>query len=456
MFFMILCMGGISSAAEEVCVVSTGKWAPFNLLHNGKLEGIGIDYWEAVAKRIGVKTRYEIKPTWSEVLEVLKKRQCDLTVATQSTPSRESYAVFSHPYADFPIVIVTKMDVGFIDDLEQISDKDIVMPVDYATTEMVRAQYPDLHIRTVESIDVALQEVSEGKAFATIGVLPVVAYHITDTLSNLKISGKTALRFKVGFMVRADRKDLLKRINEAIIHLPPTVKKQIYAKWIKYPSSRFAMIPKWIWWVLGVLSAALLAVWFNVLKLKRNLHDKTNVEHALKEMAFVDNVTGAYSRSYIMHIFDEMWEEAEVEGKGFGIIFFDIDFMKTINDKYGHEKGDEVLHKVAKTVRKYLRKEDMLGRWGGDEFLIVLPDAKEDELAKLAKRLEMITSNIEVAKDFTVSCSFGYAAYCKGDTEQSLFKRADKRLYKVKQEHHKRILHNRKIKEQLEQASAKS
>ena len=431
---------GSAPSNGSVCVATTTQWAPFNMEIDGKPAGIGIDYWNEIAKRMGVTTRFEIKSQWSDVLKSIKERTCDVTIATQMTQSREAYAKLSKPYADYPVMIVTRMDVGFIDSLDQIVDQTVALPVNYATSEAIVEKHPKIKALYVNNIDEALQAVSLGRAYATVGILPVVAYKITKHLDNLKISGKTGERFNIGVLVRSDRPELLERINRVIDTIPPQVRQAIYAKWVQYPSpTRY--IPMWLrWLIVGVLTV-LAGAGIYIMRLKRDLKHKKVEEYTLKEMAYLDNVTGVYSRAYVIEFFDLMWERAVSGEGGFGIIFFDIDNMKTINDRFGHDKGDEILHTMASRVERHLRQSDVIGRWGGDEFLIVLPDTYENELAKVVTRLENATFGVKLDDESMVSCSFGYATFSKGDTQHTLFKRADKRLYDMKQKHHAQLYH---------------
>jgi ABC-type amino acid transport substrate-binding protein len=259
--------------AEErpLCVAVTDLWAPFNLKdEKGKLTGIGIDYWEAVAERLGVSYRYEIKSRWEDVLRSIEKRTCDLTVATQETTSRTEYARFSVPYVSYPIVIVTRMDVGFVDDIDQIADRTIALPKAYATTEKLLEEYENLHVLYTNNIDEALRAVSEGKAFATIGVLPVVAYKITRGLDNLKISGKTSQRFHIGFMVRSDRPDLVEALNRVIASFPKDKERALYDNWTLYPQKGIDY-RKWSVVIFGMLMIFGILVGGYVVKLKRNV-----------------------------------------------------------------------------------------------------------------------------------------------------------------------------------------
>jgi len=418
--------------AEEkpLCVASTGLWAPFNHFDaSGRLVGIGIDYWQAIAKEANLSFRYDIKRSWQEVLTSIREKRCDVTVATHKTPSRLHYARFSVPYASYPVVIVTRMDVGFIDDLKQIADKTIVVPRSYATTEMVRKHYPGLTFRYVDNIDEALEAVSSHDAYATVGVLPVVAYKITKKLNNLKISGKTPFRFDVSVMVRDDKPQLLARINRAVAALEPQVRDAIYHKWIHYPLSRRIDYRRWFIAAVSIASVILAGLLFYIVRLKKDAQSKEKKERMWRKIAHIDQLTGVHSRRYALEYFRGMLRRARREGASFGIVFFDVDYLKRINDRFGHEAGDRVLKDVAHAVRRCLGAEDVIGRWGGDEFIVIVPDKNEEEIVRLVATMKEAVSRLDTLGEEPVSSSFGYAIYTQGDSKRTMFERADKMLY---------------------------
>jgi len=106
-------------------------------------------------------------------------------------------------------------------------------------------------------------------------------------------------------------------------------------------------------------------------------------------------------------------------------ILFDIDFFKHVNDKYGHKSGDLVLKKLAFWLRQELRTHDMLARWGGEEFALLLPNTKLDDAIDIAQRLRGFINQIDFDRDLYITCSFGVTQYIKGESVDDLFMRVD-------------------------------
>ena len=156
---------------------------------------------------------------------------------------------------------------------------------------------------------------------------------------------------------------------------------------------------------------------------------------AKRELAYLsskDPVTGVYNRKKFDDAMDEWISLSKRYGNPLSLILLDIDDFKAVNDNYGHIVGDSVLKNIAATVSRSIRDTDIFARWGGDEFVILLPNTDIRQAETLAERIrECIASNpLDHPRDIT--CSFGVAAYEENDTKQSLLRRVDDLLLKAK------------------------
>lgn len=119
-------------------------------------------------------------------------------------------------------------------------------------------------------------------------------------------------------------------------------------------------------------------------------------------------------------------------GSGFGIIMFDIDHFKEVNDLYGHHVGDRVLRDIASCVAKHIRADDIVARWGGEEFVILANVGKIEELERLVQKIQFELAAALREPFKRVTLSFGLTLYRKFEDEMSLQKRVDKALYGAK------------------------
>lgn len=169
---------------------------------------------------------------------------------------------------------------------------------------------------------------------------------------------------------------------------------------------------------------------------------KANQEQ-LERFVNIDSLTGLLNRRAILHRLDEQITHARRYGEKLSVIMLDIDRFKRINDKYGHIAGDDVLEKVAVWLQRRLRDTDSAGRYGGEEFVIVLPKTDLSAALVIAER---IGKSIKAAKMkdlkgnvFSVTISQGLARYKPGDDRSSLISRADSALYRAKQNGRNRV-----------------
>lgn len=162
------------------------------------------------------------------------------------------------------------------------------------------------------------------------------------------------------------------------------------------------------------------------------------VNARLQVRAQTDYLTSLLNRSELERMLKYNLNYAKETGRPVSVLMLDVDDFKGINDKYGHDIGDRALQLAAETLRRHTRKHDSPGRWGGDEFFVVLRDTTAEEAARLGERIRRAMSRADVLPDHKhLTTSIGVTEALPGDTPQSLFKRVDEALYLAKQEHGK-------------------
>ena len=162
----------------------------------------------------------------------------------------------------------------------------------------------------------------------------------------------------------------------------------------------------------------------------------------IEELAELDELTGAYNRRCIMRMLNEEITRAGRSGTPCSIALIDLDWFKRINDTYGHPTGDEVLRTFAITMFANIRSVDRFGRYGGEEFLLVLPDMSGEAAARALDRLRAIIADLDwsaFSPGMTVTISAGVTALRPNESPDTFLARADSALYAAKAKGRNRI-----------------
>ncbi|MGI6286014.1 diguanylate cyclase [Neomoorella humiferrea] len=156
------------------------------------------------------------------------------------------------------------------------------------------------------------------------------------------------------------------------------------------------------------------------------------MEEELYRLSITDPLTGVYNRRYFIQTLEQEIERVRRSGQPLSVIMADLDHFKNINDRFGHAVGDQVLKAMAASFKERLRKTDCLARWGGEEFVILLPDTTAEGGALLAEDLRRRLSQMEIPGVGHVTASFGVTGYLPGDTVDTIIQRVDDMMYQAK------------------------
>ncbi|WP_197079425.1 GGDEF domain-containing protein [Desulfosporosinus sp. I2] len=151
------------------------------------------------------------------------------------------------------------------------------------------------------------------------------------------------------------------------------------------------------------------------------------------ELSTKDPLTNAYNRLKFNEALSSELEVAKRYGNTFSLIMFDIDHFKQFNDQNGHSFGDKVLKAIANLVQESVREVDVFARWGGEEFVILLPQTHCQEASALAERLRALIYKESLKKEMDLTCSFGVTSFLSQDDQELIMERVDRALYKAKE-----------------------
>ena len=165
--------------------------------------------------------------------------------------------------------------------------------------------------------------------------------------------------------------------------------------------------------------------------------EKISLFEEIRILSRHDGLTGAYNHACIVGELAAEIERSKRYSSPFSVILFDVDDFKTVNDRYGHLAGDQVLKGITRIVKENLRAIDKVGRYGGEEFLVILPETSADKAIMVAERLRIAVEKAVIESDNNLihsTVSGGVVAYTPGRQEKDLIKKADDNLYRAKKD----------------------
>jgi two-component system, cell cycle response regulator len=190
-------------------------------------------------------------------------------------------------------------------------------------------------------------------------------------------------------------------------------------------------------------SGSQIKVGSTILKFLSGADVESQYHEEIYRMTILDGLTQVHNRRYLDEALDREFARARRHGRSFGVIMMDIDLFKQVNDAHGHLAGDVVLRDVAQIGQKRMRRDDVFGRWGGEEFVAILPEATLKGALEVAEALRRkvgehaFTYRDEIIR---VTLSAGVALFDEGDGDPNdLLRRADERLYAAKSDGRDRV-----------------
>lgn len=166
--------------------------------------------------------------------------------------------------------------------------------------------------------------------------------------------------------------------------------------------------------------------------------ESARLHQELRQIAITDGLTGVYTRRYFFERLDEEERRAARSQRPFAIVMMDLDGFKAYNDRYGHLAGDRLLQRVSWSLQRAVRQSDVVARYGGDEFVVLLPETSKVEALAVAERIREALRNVTAPfpapnEGGVLTASLGVAAYPDdATTSEDLVARADAALYRAK------------------------
>lgn len=402
-------------------------WAPFETLNQkGEYSGIGADLLALVAKKLNITIEILPAKDWDESIALSKAGTCQIISFLNQTPARSQWLLFTEPHFSDVNVFITREEHPFIDNPLELVDKTIVFPKGTAMEELIRKDYPNLRIITTDTEMEAFKMVSDKKADIAMRSLIVSAFTIKkEGFFNLKISGQLpnyTNQLRIGIIKNEPMlRDIL---NKGAMSISDKEREGIVNQHVIIKAQ--TVIDHTLMIQLSMIFI------FIILGFTYRHYEMNRYAKKLLYLSQTDLLTGLYNRTKIDQALSDEMTRSKRNHREFSILLFDVDFFKKVNDTFGHQMGDKVLISLSHTAKESLRRYDIIGRWGGEEFLVLCPECDNEEAMVVAERLRKNVEESNSPSQCAHTISIGVATMQQNDTPHTLVSRADNALYQAK------------------------
>jgi len=438
----------------EITLAGGLSFEPY-LINNLKnnVTGHDVDIAKLISQRTGLKINFELG-NWSEIQEKAKRRELDGLSTAVIDEKRAHYYNASIPYIHLKkLIIVGHDNPKDIYSLQDMNGKIVALQkgntLFYGVIDSTDISVDIIYF---DSIHEVLRAVASGQADLT--AFDESTAYIAQKLglsNQLEVGFSLDSSFDLVFLLRNDFPLLTSIINKGLVTITDQEKIHLKDRWFKpmEPQIDYSLFLKLLVGMLSILSIIL--YWNYTLQRARkgtqealiSLEEKDKAlksqNKLLEQLSVTDHLTAIYNRVKLDEALENEITRAKRYPSTFGVIMLDIDLFKQVNDMHGHQVGDDVLIEMANILKSYSREVDIIGRWGGEEFLVISPRADRDGLIQLAEKLRQAIESHEFSTIKSKTASFGLTTYHGGDSSHTIIARADKALYMAKDNGRNRV-----------------
>ncbi len=418
---------------KRFALISNSKNMPYSYKINNQLDGIELDYWRLLEKKLNKNFNIIEYPPNEKILSAIQTNDRMFRVNYNKNSVDLQKTSISKPITNISMAIATDNNTNLITDLSLIKNKKIALLEKTSIFYSLKKSYPNIEFIQVDNLNKAFSMIEDKEIFGVIHNIFSLSYNIIKKKNNhIKISGTLPYTMEIRLTTKKENQIAIDILNKVIEQFTQDEKDMIEHK---YQLVLYQEINDYSWVYKYILPLFIIIVIILIIntKMRTEIKKRKIAEKALIDYANKDSLTKVFNRRKIEKIMTSQIKKAKNTNSTFSIIFLDIDDFKIINDTLGHIKGDHVLVSISKLVSKHIRSTDYIGRWGGEEFIVILPNTNEDEAEKVAQFLKEIIINKDLKIGKTLTSSFGVTEYKKGDNKADVIKRADKAMYFVKE-----------------------
>ncbi len=438
----------------EITIGAGKSFEPFVVQNqDGSLTGHDVQVANLIADRTGLKIRF-VYGVWGDVQEAAAERNIDGLMSAVNNTVRAKIFNSSLSYISVSSVAIVKINnPSAIKSTRDLNGKKVAIQRDNKLFEdVLDKEAIDAQIHHYDSIHDMLRAVVSGEV--DVCLLDEAASYLAEQLGLkefIEVSFTLGEPYSLSFLLRNDMPELRSIFDKGIASISAEERIQLKRKWfggqedhtkynllLKITLGLSVLLVLTIFWSHRVRSSRehIRQMLSSLEEKDRELQEKNSM---LENLSSTDHLTQLINRSKLDSILNSEIKRFKRSGSCFSVIMIDIDFFKKINDEFGHPAGDITLIEFAKVLSQRSRSVDAVGRWGGEEFLIVCPDTDETGAEALAEELRQSIEKSPFSIEGNHTASFGVASVSKSDSAHSLISKADQALYLAKQHGRNRV-----------------
>lgn len=422
------------SQKKKITMCVDPEWYPLEAIREGKHIGMSADVMKIFEKQLGIPIELVPSKSWSQSLFYIEERKCDILSLEESTSAKQKYMNFTSPYLTVPFVMATTNDKPFIEDISSLNKIKIGVVKGYSTISMLQSNYPKLDIVEVTSIKEGLKKVENGELYGYIDDLLVVSSYIQKEYTGvLKISSRLDENDKLCVGTRNDEPLLRDIFQKLVDSLDESTIQGIYNRWVSTVEEVSWIDRGMVWKILMIFFILVTALIWRYLLLKYH-----NAQ--LRKLSITDKLTGLYNRQKTdIILIKEQKKVNRYTDYHCALMMIDVDNFKMINDIAGHQAGDSVLQTLANIMEENLRDTDILGRWGGEEFIAIFPHTNAEAALIVAESFRRKIEKFSFGLGHSVTVSIGAGEFMASESVHECVGRVDRALYQAKESGRNRV-----------------
>ncbi|MEE4245776.1 MAG: diguanylate cyclase [Kangiellaceae bacterium] len=440
-----------SIAGEQYLQVKVGvtEVPPFVTYdNNDSISGFVLDYYAELEKNSNLKFNFVRYESWDAIIQAIKASEVDILFVAQKNSERLAYLNFTNSFISIHNYLVVRNSLSINTQLSDLKGGNIAVEKSSAIEAYYKSNFASDYnfIAMEKSTDMIKAVTAKDVDAAILGYARTSHYMKSLDLESITIAGKAGFDYDLSIASRIDWPELNIYLDQAMKQVRPETIQSLEFKW-------GLIEPEPIDWqvflinALIIVSLALISAYALIgnYRLKQEISKREEFEKALAQAnasiqverdsamkeARTDPLTGVSNRREFEEYMVSEFAMFKRKHKQFSLMMLDLDFFKLINDEFGHDVGDEVLVSVTHLVNECIRPYDKVGRLGGEEFGIILPNTRFEEAATIAERIREVIKQYEKEEypELSLTVSIGVTEVNVNDDPKNIIKRADEALY---------------------------